>query len=70
MTVMTTRAAVRGTDGATAVEYGLLVALIAIAIVGAVIALGDCRHRPVLPARDWWSCSLEQVAQPYDESLP
>jgi pilus assembly protein Flp/PilA len=40
--------------GATAVEYGLLVALIAGAIIGTVLLLGD----PVmgLYARvDWWS---------------
>jgi pilus assembly protein Flp/PilA len=31
---------VREEDGASAVEYGLLVALIAVAIIGAVTALG------------------------------
>lgn len=30
-----------GDEGATAVEYGLMVALIAVAIIAAVIALGD-----------------------------
>ena len=28
-------------DGATAIEYGLIAALIAVAIIGAVTALGD-----------------------------
>jgi pilus assembly protein Flp/PilA len=28
-------------EGATAVEYGLMVALIAVVIIGAVMALGD-----------------------------
>ena len=28
-------------DGATAIEYGLIAALIAVAIIGAVSALGD-----------------------------
>jgi pilus assembly protein Flp/PilA len=44
----------RDDSGATAVEYGLLVALIAGVIIGTVILLGD----PVmgLYARvDWWS---------------
>jgi pilus assembly protein Flp/PilA len=31
----------RGDRGATAVEYGLMVALIAVVIIGAVILLGD-----------------------------
>ena len=31
----------RSEKGATAVEYGLMVALIAIVIIGAVLALGD-----------------------------
>ncbi len=30
----------RGEEGATAVEYGLMVALIAVAIIGTVTALG------------------------------
>ena len=29
-------------EGATAVEYGLLVALIAVVIIGAVTAIGTC----------------------------
>ena len=44
----------RGDSGATAVEYGLLIALIACAMVGAVLALSD----PVtgLYARaNWWN---------------
>lgn len=44
----------RDEEGATAVEYGLLVALIAGVIIGTVLLLGD----PVmgLYARvDWWS---------------
>jgi pilus assembly protein Flp/PilA len=35
------RNAFRREDGATAVEYGIMVALIAVVIVGAVFALGD-----------------------------
>ena len=35
------RAAASDDRGATAVEYGLMVALIAVVIIGAVIALGD-----------------------------
>lgn len=31
----------RSDEGATAVEYGLMVALIAVVIIGAVMALGD-----------------------------
>ena len=31
----------RATDGAVAVEYGLLAALVAMAILGALVALGD-----------------------------
>jgi pilus assembly protein Flp/PilA len=31
----------RPDEGATAVEYGLMVALIAVVIIGAVMALGD-----------------------------
>ncbi len=34
------RAALRDEEGATAVEYALMVALIAVAIIGAVTALG------------------------------
>jgi len=37
---ITTRLAVRDDEGATAVEYGLLVALIAAVIVGIVVTLG------------------------------
>lgn len=33
--------ALKGDKGATAVEYGLMVALIAVVIIGAVILLGD-----------------------------
>jgi pilus assembly protein Flp/PilA len=32
--------AIRSDEGATAVEYGLMVALIAVVIIGAVMALG------------------------------
>lgn len=35
------RLAVQGERGATAVEYGLMVALIAVAIIAAVTLLGD-----------------------------
>ncbi len=35
------RSVVRRTEGATAVEYGLMVALIAIVIIGAVTVLGQ-----------------------------
>ncbi len=38
---MRLRPASRGDEGATAVEYGILVALIAVAIIGAVGALGQ-----------------------------
>ena len=44
----------RDESGATAVEYGLLVALIAGAIIGTVMLLGD----PVMglyASVDWWS---------------
>ena len=37
--------------GATAVEYGLLVGLIAVAIITAVGTLGDQLDRPVRPGR-------------------
>lgn len=36
-----TRMALDSDEGATAVEYGLMVALIAVVIIGAVIALGE-----------------------------
>ncbi|MBB4657741.1 Flp family type IVb pilin [Parvularcula dongshanensis] len=32
---------IKDEDGATAIEYGLIAALIAVAIIGAVTALGD-----------------------------
>ena len=32
---------IKDEDGATAIEYGLIAALIAVAIIGAVSALGD-----------------------------
>ena len=35
------RSVARREEGATAVEYGLMVALIAVVIIGAVIVLGD-----------------------------
>jgi pilus assembly protein Flp/PilA len=38
--ILTAKAFVRDEDGASAVEYGLLVALIAVVIIAAVTALG------------------------------
>jgi pilus assembly protein Flp/PilA len=39
--IRATKVAQSDDEGATAVEYGLMVALIAVVIIGAVMALGD-----------------------------
>jgi pilus assembly protein Flp/PilA len=41
---------VRGQDGATAVEYGLMLALIAVVIVAAVTLLGQATSEPFVDA--------------------
>ena len=52
--MQTSHSAARDERGATAVEYGLLVAMIAAVIIGSVALLGD----PVMglyATVDWWN---------------
>jgi pilus assembly protein Flp/PilA len=53
---LSARVALPGERGATAVEYGLMVALIAVVIIASVIFLGA-------QTRDSFDCSAEMVRQ-------
>ena len=50
-------------EGATAVEYGIMVALIAVVIIGAVAALGTSLF-------DTFDCTADTVAAAEDECTP
>lgn len=54
-TWVTTRANIRSERGATAVEYGVMVALIAAVIITAVLALGQ-------QASDTFQCTADSIA--------
>jgi pilus assembly protein Flp/PilA len=54
-TWVTSRLNIRSERGATAVEYGLMVALIAAVIIGAVVALGN-------NAKTSFQCTADSVA--------
>jgi pilus assembly protein Flp/PilA len=52
---LTSRLNIRSERGATAVEYGLMVALIAAVIIGAVVALGN-------NAKTTFTCTSNSIA--------